>query len=475
MNGTLSPLPIPREYESVSGVSRRRLLQIGSVSLVGLSLPEFLWARDPYGAGSGLVGPEKSCIFVFLQGGPPHLDTFDPKPGQAETSKYKPIATTVPGLRISEMLPELAKRADRYCLIRSMSHADSIHETAINGCLTGQFKPSAEVPMIGSVLAKLRPTANAVPPYVWLMSMDGNQNGDRYRRGGGFLGPVYNHVEVGTGQDHPGLPNFRVKGLDPPPDLPPERTVARFGLLSALEHSGSRWVQTGSPGEKLRRFQERAIDLVTGPEAQRAFNLDQEPGTVRDRYGRHVLGQNLLFARRLIEGGVRLVSVVGWTGTPDGDRKGGNLQTWDMHSSFYKGNDNMYGSGEFGLGFALPRLDQAVSALLDDLGQRGLLQSTRVVVVGEFGRAPRIDQEGRGRDHWPYCYSALLAGAGIRGGAIYGDSDKTGAYVRNDPVSLEDFGATVFHALGVPPETRLGADGFTNPVSPGQPIRKLFE
>lgn len=212
------------------------------------------------------------------------------------------------------------------------------------------------------------------------------------------------------------------------------------------------------------------MDLVTGPEARRAFDLERESPAVRDRYGRGPLGQNLLMARRLIEAGVRLVSVTAWTGLPPGE-KFRNVQTWDMHGNG-AGLGSIFGTGHFGLGWALPRVDESVSALLEDLRDRGLLDSTLVVMVGEFGRSPKVVNAGR--DHWPACYSALLAGAGIRGGSVYGSSDKQGGYVRDNPVSPEDFGATLFHALGVPPETRLGADGFTNPVSAGKPVLDLF-
>jgi hypothetical protein len=220
----------------------------------------------------------------------------------------------------------------------------------------------------------------------------------------------------------------------------------------------------------MRRHQERAVDLITGPEARRAFDLALEPDRVRDRYGRHPVGQNLLMARRLVEAGVRLVSVTAWAGTPPKE-KFRNVQTWDMHGDG-AGLGSIFGTGAYGLGWALPNLDQAISALLEDLERRGLLESTLVVVVGEFGRSPKITKAGR--DHWPACYSALLAGAGIRGGRVHGSSDKSGGYVHDSPVSPERFGATLFHALGVPPETRLGADGFTRPASTGQPIREWF-
>src|SRR5204862_8262092 len=182
-------------------------------------------------------------------------------------------------------------------------------------------------------------------------------------------------------------------------------------------------------------FQERAVDLLTGPQARRAFDLDHEPRGTRDRYGRHALGQNLLMARRLIESGVRLVSVTAWAGLPPGERFR-NVQTWDMHGQG-AGLGSIFGRGAFGLGWALPNVDQAVSALLEDLEVRGLLDDTLVVMVGEFGRSPKVVKAGR--DHWPACYTSLLAGAGIRGGRVHGSSDKSGGYVRDQPVSPEDF------------------------------------
>ena len=220
----------------------------------------------------------------------------------------------------------------------------------------------------------------------------------------------------------------------------------------------------------MQMFQDRAVDLLTGTDARRAFDLDREPTTLRDRYGRHALGQNLLMARRLIQSGVRLVSVTAWAGLPPGERFR-NVQTWDMHGNG-AGLGSIFGTGAFGLGWALPNVDQAVSALLGDLEVRGLLDNTLVVMVGELGRSPRITNAGR--DHWPACYSAMLAGAGIRGGVVHGSSDHTGAYVRDAAVRPEAFGATLFHALGIAPETRLSPDGFTRPASTGQPILSLF-
>ena len=220
----------------------------------------------------------------------------------------------------------------------------------------------------------------------------------------------------------------------------------------------------------------RAFELANGPGGRQAFELEREPATVRDRYGMHPLGQNLLLARRLVEAGVGFVTVNGWTGPAPGEAGGGPpSSSWDMHGG-EMGMGNAFGTGSYGMGWCLPRLDEALSALLVDLEERGLLESTLVVVAGEFGRTPRINAPGAnpGRQHWPSCYSAILAGGGIRGGMVYGESDKIGAYVKDKPVRPQDLGATIYHALGVPLDLRLGKDGFTRPISSGQPILDLF-
>jgi hypothetical protein len=443
---------------SAPRVTRRRLLQLGGIGLLGLGLPDFLRARSA--SPSGRPASECSCIFIVQYGGASHIDSWDLKPDAPEEMRgpYRPIATNVPGVRVGELLPRLARLADRYCLIRSMSHGNPGHDGGMHVCMTGHSVPAPDDPYYGAVLARLRPATANIPSYVWVQNLAGDVQ-PRYLTGG-FLGAAYSPLRVGTDLDNPSAPNFHMTAFDPPPDVPPARLRGRHDLLAVLvpEVSG------------LRRFQERAVELVTSAEARRAFDLEREPAALRDRYGRGPLGQNLLLARRLIEAGVRLVSVTAWTGLPPGE-KFRNVQTWDMHGNG-AGLGSIFGTGHFGLGWALPRLDEAVAALLEDLDQRRLLETTLVVVVGEFGRTPRISNAGR--DHWPACYSALVAGCGIRGGAVHGSSDRQGAYVRDAPVSPEDFGATLFHALGVDPATRLGADGFTRPASTGKPILALL-
>ncbi len=451
-------------------LSRRRLLEIGGIGALGLGLPEFLQARAPAPGQSS--GADKSCIFIVQYGGASHHDTWDLKPQAPEDIRgpYRPIATRVPGFQICEKLPRLARLADRYAIVRSMTHGNGGHDGGMHICMTGHSNPTVETPYFGSVVAKVRPATRNIPSYVWLQNLAGDVQ-PRYLNGG-FLGAAYSPLRVGTDLDNPSTPNFRVRAFDPPQDVTRDRLQNRFDLLERFQTSEvSKNSEVSRPAANLRHFQARALDLVTGPEARRAFDLDHEASSLRDRYGRHPLGQNLLMARRLVEAGVRLVSVTAWTGTPPGEQFR-NVQTWDMHGDG-AGLGSIFGTTAFGLGWALPNLDQGVSALLEDLELRGLLESTLVVMVGEFGRSPRISSAGR--DHWPACYSAMLAGAGIRGGLVYGASDAHGAYVKDRPISPERFGATLFHALGISPETRLGADGFTRPASAGQPIQGLFE
>ena len=441
-------------------LTRRHLVRLGGIAALGLGLPELLRAAP---AGDR-PRPARSCIFVVQYGGCSHIDSLDPKPDAPADVRgpYRPIPTAVPGTRVCELLPRLARLAGRYCLVRSMTHGNGGHDGGMHVCMTGHSAPAEDTPYYGAVAAKLRPADRNVPPYVWVQNLAGDGQ-PRYLTGG-FLGPAYAPVRVGTDLDTPAAPGFRMTAFDPPADVPAGRLRSREGLLARVDG------RLSAPAGDLRPYRERAVNLLTGPEARAAFDLDREPPAVRDRYGRHPLGQNLLLARRLVEAGTRLVSVTAWTGLPPGE-KFRNVQTWDMHGNG-AGLGSIFGTGHFGLGWALPRVDEALSALLTDLEDRGLLDETLVVMVGEFGRAPRVVTEGR--DHWPACYSALLAGAGVRGGAVCGASDRTGASVRDDPVRPEDFGATLFHALGVPPETRLGADGFTRPVSAGRPRLDLF-
>jgi hypothetical protein len=459
-------------------VTRRGLLQIGSLGMLGLSLPQFLWARDPLQNRKSRRGRERSCIFVVQYGGASHIDTWDPKPNAPDGMRgpYKPIATSVTGLRFGELLPRLARLANDCCLIRSMSHGNADHDGGMHVCLTGHSRPQEATPCIGSVMSRLRPAQASLPSYVWLQNLDADVR--PWYLTGGSLGAAHAPLLVGRGANNASAPNFRLDAFDPPAGVPLQRLSERQKLLSGVEQASASKTSTTRVAHAMQRCQERALELVTGPEARRAFDLRYEPDRVRDRYGRHPLGQNLLLARRLIESGVRLVSVNAWAGVP---KEGEGFvyspsftQGWDHHGAEVQ-KCGIFSTGQFGLGLVLPRFDQALSALLEDLGERGLLDETLVVVVGEFGRTPKISSNPHpGRDHWPACYAALLAGAGVKAGLVYGASDKIGAYVKDSPVSPENFAATLLHALGVSPASRLSPDGATQPASAGQPITDLF-
>lgn len=450
-------------------LSRRQLLQIGTLPLLGLGLPRLLNADT---AGNQVTNGVNSCIFIFQYGGLSQLDSWDPKPlAPAEVrGPYQPIATSVPGFQVCELMPRLATMADRYAVIRSMSHAVPVHDIANKMLLAGQSLPAADAPSFGAVVSKLRPATASVPSHVWLQKFGGGAAPpEATYLTGGFLGMAHSPLLIGQShEDHPDNPSFRVKAFDTAEEVSRVRLDARRRLLDQVANAGT----DAASSRSYDRFRERAFDLLASPQSKKAFDIQQEPAQTRDRYGRHPLGQNLLLARRLVEAGVRLVNVVAWTGLAPGE-KFLSVETWDMHGN---AGIDIFANGWNGLGWALPKCDEAVSALLQDLDDRGLLETTLVVLVGEFGRTPAISRGSAaiGRDHWPHCYSAMVAGAGVRGGAIYGASDRQAAYVKDHKVTPEDFSATMFRAMGIPPETRISPEGFTRPVSTGQVLEELF-
>ncbi len=456
-------------------LSRRSLIQTGILTGSGLTLADLLQAD--------VVNPDssaKSCIFIVLSGGPGQHETFDPKPGAPREirGQYDAIATATPGVMLSEMLPQLAVRTDRYGLIRTMSHGDPVHVTAAHTMLTGQPNgtPANESPMLGSLVSRFRPSDVNMPSHVWLHNMKtGTNKVPRYDNGLQHIGRQHAPMRVGYELDNPSNPAFRVTQFDPLADVTTSQLEKRFDLLQAMQETGTKHPIAAAPATQYSEFQQKAFDLIHRPVARQAFELQHESNATRDRYGRHPLGQYLLMARRLIESGVRLVTVTGWPGLAPGETTPTVTQVWDTHDEYYHGSDNMYGNGPYGMKWALPRLDQALSALLDDLGDRGLLSDTLVVAVGEFGRTPRFEGEGRGRGHWPHVYSSLLAGGGTKPGLVYGSSDKQAAFVADGrPVNHTDFAATVFHALGVPLHARYGADGLTMRVNEGTPLTDIF-
>jgi len=472
--------PHNARQQTTARFTRRQLLQAGGIGALTMGLPGAVAASLEIGRQLSGGAADRSCIFVLLCGGPSHIDTWDLKPGAPDEIRgpYKPIASKVPGMRISELHPRLSGLTQHFSLIRSMTHVGNIsnHFDAMHHLLSGQAMAPADSPYLGSILSRVRAAARKVANYVWLIRCVGDPVFCAPNIGsGGHLGAQHTPLFVGAANNHPAMPDFRAPdALQPVAE--PDRLDRRCRLLADLAPKAS----TADQAAAARDWDElhgRAVELASGSRTQEVFQMHREPRAVRERFGMHPLGQNLLLARRLVEAGVGFVTVNGWTGAPPGHTGGGGppASSWDMHGS-EMGMGNAFGDGPYGLGWCSPCLDQGLSGLLTDLHDRGLLDRTLVVVMGEFGRTPKINQPrgNPGRQHWPSCWSAILAGGGIRGGAIHGETDKTGSYVKDRPVRVQDLGATIFHALGIPGDQRLGKDGFTRPVSTGQPLLELF-
>ncbi len=474
------PAPLNARRHSSALVTRRQLLQAGGIGALTMGLPGTVAASVETGRELSGAAARRSCIFVLLCGGPSHIDTWDLKPGAPDEIRgpYKPIASKVPGMRLSELHPRLSGLAQHFALIRSMTHVGNIsnHFDAMHHLLSGQPMAPADSPYLGSIISRVRAAERKVANYFWLIRCVGDPVFCAPNIGsGGHLGARHAPLFVGAATNHPAMQDFQAPDVLQP-GVEPGRLDRRRRLLADLVPKAS----AASRDPAARDWEElhaRALDLAGSSGAQQVFEMHREPRAVRERYGMHPLGQNLLLARRLVEAGVGFVTVNGWTGAPPGQPAGGGppASSWDMHGS-EMGMGNAFGDGPYGLGWCSPCLDQGLSALLTDLHSRGLLERTFVVVMGEFGRTPKINQPrgNPGRQHWPSCWSAILAGGGARGGAVYGETDKTGSYVKDRPVGVQDLGATIFHALGVPGDQRLGKDGFTRPVSTGRPLLELF-
>lgn len=477
----------PRHPSNRSTPSRRDLLKTGGIAAMGLSLPRLLQSQDrPPGprnqenGSQSSISPtsartkEISCIFIHQYGGLSQLDSWDPKPlSSAEIrGPYSPIQTVTPGFQISELMPKLSQISDKYSVIRSMTHGNAQHDQANAMMLAGRSNPAPDAPSFGAMVTKLRPSFAKIPPHVWLQKYGGGAAPpEQTYLSGGRLGAAVAPMLIGKQHDeNPASDDFRVRAFDRSQGISQQRLKTRWQLTQKIQNSSN----TGKTSEydRLDLYQRKSFDLLDSTKAKEAFDIKQEPSTIRERYGQNPLGQNLVLARRLVEAGVRLVNVLAWTGLAP-QEKFVSVETWDMHGNADVG---IFEDGWNGLPFALPRADQAVATLLTDLEERGLLETTLVVLCGEFGRTPKISRGAKriGRDHWPNCYSALVAGGGIQGGVVYGESDKQGAYVKSNPVSLEDFTATLFSAMKIDPTSRLSPDGFTLPASTGDVIGDLF-
>lgn len=438
-------------------LSRRGALRLGAIGLGGLTLPSLLHLEAL--AGHATPRRARSVIMLFLSGGPSHLDMFDLKPDAPEAIRgtFQPIETTVPGISLGEHLPRLARLAEHFALVRSVRHDQADHPAAAYWMMIGQpigrpardagFMSRADRPHPGSALAKVLGPTGEVPPFVLLPEAIQPNGPERSGQFAGFLGAAFDPYRINS---DPNLSDYSPGAVETPRDVSAGRLAQRRALLEVADERPDL--------ASLDASYERAFDLMSSPAARSAFDVAAEPAAVRDRYGRHVFGQSVLLARRMVEAGVRLVQV-NWVRHDGG--KGG--QGYDSHRDHLNWCQNEL----------LPPTDAAVAALLEDLRDRGLLDETLVIVMGEFGRTPRFNKDG-GRDHWPHCFSVMLAGGGIRGGQVLGASDKIGAYPASAAVPPADLSATLFHALGVDPATEIrDFQDRPFPLSNGRPLREL--
>ncbi|HEY0982988.1 DUF1501 domain-containing protein [Schlesneria sp.] len=473
-------------------LSRRNAIQFCG-SAVGLNLAGLIQAQvgqliagtSANEMSSTSVKPLKSCIIVFYYGGPSHLDTYDLKPHAPADirGEFQPIATTVPGLFVSEHLPRMSRVMHKVAIIRSMHHNNRLHDSASTEALTGRPSPNGDreefapisqfYPCFGSALSYLRQNLSIEIPHVALPFVFHNVI-DTPCQGGGFLGTKFDPLQISVDVESN---SYRAGALSLPEGHTSALLTDRRRLLETLELAGT--TSRSTPvGEQWKMFCDRAYQLLESETLRRALDLSVESPQMRDRYGfgpapltvgegggggngaelgvaREMRGQNLLLARRMVEAGVPFVNVYDF-------RQQG--QNWDSHFK----NFNQHKT------HLLPLADQSLSALIEDLDDRGLLDTTLVVAMGEFGRTPKINADG-GRDHWPDCYSLLLAGGGIRGGTVYGASDSLGAFPASDPVTPADLAATIFWRFGLNPETELhDLTGRPNRLAEGRPITSLF-
>ena len=443
------------------GLRRRDFLHAGSLAYLGLGLTDLLALQ-----ARGAVNKQKdvNCIMLFLVGGPSQLDTWDMKPNAPAEIRgpYKPIRTNVPGIEVCEIFPGMARHADKYAPVRSLYHtAAAVHDTGHQMMQTGRlFQGGIEYPHVGCVLSKLKGPKGDTPAHVLLPRPIGNTGGNMpHGQNAGFLGKIYDPFVLNA---DPSEPNFQVPDLLPPDYMPPLRVDRRRAWRGMVDQAVKDF--ESSPNARLLDSTfHQAYTLMSSAKAREAFDLNKEPEESRSRYGKNRFGQSCLLARRLIEAGVRFVTVNMFETVFD-------EITWDIHGSSPFSPISCYRD------LVGPMFDAAYSSLLEDLHQRGLLQETLVVAMGEFGRTPKVNPAG-GRDHWPQCWTILFAGGGIKGGQVVGESDEIGGAPKTRPVNPGEVAATIYHALGIGLQTELpGALGRPIPlVDYGvEPIRELF-
>ncbi len=451
----------PKAVHFCDGFRRRDFLHAGSLSFLGLTLAD-LFRMEARGAVT--PGKAKSCILLFLVGGPSQHDTFDPKPDAPAEIRgpFRAIKTRTDGLRFTEILPLTAQQSHRFAVLRSVYHtASAIHETGHQMMQTGRlFQGGIEYPHMGSVYARLMGPNGELPPHVLLPTAIGNTGvAVPHGQSAGFLSKVYDPFVLNA---DPSTDHFEVPDMLPPNYLATGRVDRRRSLHTMMDEV-VRYYDSNEDARLLDASFQQAYTLMSSPSARKAFSLADEPVEVRDRYGKNRFGQSCLLARRLVEGGVRFVTVNMFDTVF-------NEVTWDSHGSKpfspISGYRDLVG----------PMFDRAYATLLEDLQSRGLLEETLVLAMGEFGRTPKINPAG-GRDHWPGVWSILLAGGGVQGGRVVGSSDDIGAQPKERPTSPAEVVATVYHALGVSLDTELpGSQGRpTRVVDNGvEPVMELF-
>jgi hypothetical protein len=450
-------------------INRRQLLHIGSLGLGGLTLSQLLQAEakplpvpsPTVGGRAGKGASAKSVILLFQFGGPSHIDSFDPKPQAPREirGEFAAIPTRVPGVHVAEHLPLLARCADKFSLIRSVQHNRANHNSGAYYSLTGREPlidivtanaSAVDFPHPGSVVSYLQKHQQKVPAFVAMPTMIADGPFRTPGEFAGFLGKMHDPLWV---LHDPNAPGFNVNELTLPPGVDHLRVADRQEVLKDLD-ARSRLADHLAAIKGMNEYQARAVDLLTSPATKKAFAIHEESDRLRDRYGRTSYGQSALLARRLVEAGVRFVTVYYSPG----------ISGWDTHVN----NFSILKTSR------LPHTDRTVSALLEDLDDRGLLSETLVYWTGDFGRTPKVNKQA-GRDHWPPCQTVLMAGGGIRGGQVYGSSDVSGAYPKDNPARPDEISATVFHALGLNPQTTIYDQlGRPMPISAGKPIGRLF-
>jgi hypothetical protein len=455
---------LDRDVRLCDGISRREWLALGSLGLLSAVAQSSPSADRSFGRA-------KACIVLFLTGGPPQHETWDPKPEAPDTIRgdLQPIATSVPGLHVGELMPRTATLAHHLCVLRAMSTYDNAHSASGYWMLTGEphtplgvenARPGApnNAPSLAAIFKHLRPVQGHLPTSIVVPEqIVNNPNLPWPGQDGGYLGRAADPWLLTC---DPSAANFEIPALALPGDLPPLRVDSRRSLLEQINRHWKQLEESATPSRyELERSQ--AFGLLRSPAVRRAFDLDREPASRRDRYGRSKFGQSVLLARRLVEVGVPFVQV-NYPREP-GDTSSNN-PLWDTHQNNTRRLKEVL----------MPTMDAAYSALLEDLDQRGLLDETLVVWMGEFGRTPRINPNG-GRDHWGPVFSAALAGGGVRGGQVIGSSDRVGAFPRDGRVVPQDLHATVLHCLGIPGESLLrDLQGRPVPACKGTVLRQVL-